>query len=245
MAPAPSADLAEFVSAAVASASADFAAWLRAWARVTPTLVLVPAFGGAALPVATRAGLGFALAVAIAPALRPAEHVGWPLSLELLREAARGAPIAIGAALLVHTALMAGGVIDDLRGARESGALPVFEGEHTPFGAVLGLLVAIGLLESGGAARLVAALSVEAPANGSLSVIVEQLAASVGLAVAVAAPVAAATVVVSVAEALIARAAAPAHVSSLLAPLRGVALLAVAAFSLDRIAEVLLLSARR
>ncbi|HWA73671.1 MAG TPA: flagellar biosynthetic protein FliR [Polyangiaceae bacterium] len=245
MAPAPSAELADFLRSALASASVDFSAWLRAWARVMPALVLVPAFGGAALPVATRAGLGCALAVAIAPALRPVEPVASPLALQLLREAARGAPVAISAALLVHTALMAGGVIDDLRGARESGALPVFEGEHTPFGAVLGLLVAIGLLESGGAARLVAALSTDARSVGALTSIVEQLAASVGLAVAVAVPIAAATVVVSVAEALIARAAAPAHVSALLSPLRGVALLAVAALSLDRIAEILLLAARR
>ena len=73
MAPPQSTELVQFLNAALASASADFGAWLRAWARVTPTLVLVPAFGGAALPAATRAGLGFALAVAIAPALRPVE----------------------------------------------------------------------------------------------------------------------------------------------------------------------------
>ena len=53
-----------------------------------------------------------ALAVAIAPALRPVEHAAWPLALSLLQGAARGAPVAVGAALLVHTALMAGGVID-------------------------------------------------------------------------------------------------------------------------------------
>jgi type III secretory pathway component EscT len=109
---------------------------------------------------------------------------------------------------------------------------------------VLGLLVAIALLESGGAARLVSALATEASANGSLMVIVGQLSAAVSMAVAVAAPVAAAAVVVSVAEALVARAAAPAHVSSLLAPLRSVALLAVAALALDRIAEVLILASR-
>jgi flagellar biosynthetic protein FliR len=245
MAPSPPAELIQLLNTALAGGSADFGGWLRAWARVMPTLVLVPAFGGSALPAATRAGLGFALAVAIAPALRPVEASSSPWVLELLREAARGTPVAIGAAVLVHTALMAGGAIDDLRGGRETAGLPVFEGEHTPFGAVLGLLVAIALLESGGAARLVAALAVETPAAGSLGVIVGQLSASVSMAVAVAAPVAAAAVVVSVAEALIARAAAPAHVSALLAPLRGVALLAVAALALDRIAEVLVMFASR
>jgi len=241
MAPTPPTELAELWSAALASVSVDFSAWLRAWARVMPTLVLVPAFGGAALPAPTRAGLGLALAVAIAPALRPGQAGSAPLLWELVSEAARGVPVAIGAAVLVHTALMAGGAIDDLRGARENARLPVFPGEHTPLGAVLGLLVAIALLESGGASRLVAALATESPATSSLSAIALQLAASVNIAVAVAAPLAAAAVIVGVAEALIARAAAPAHVSALLAPLRGVVLLAVAALALDRIIEVLVL----
>lgn len=245
MAPSPPTELAELLNTLLGSASADFGAWLRAWARITPTLVLVPAFGGAALPAPTRAGLGFALALAIAPALRPVQTASSGLVLELLREAARGLPVAVGAALLVHTALMAGGAIDDLRGARDSASLPIFETEHTAFGAVLGLLVAIALLESGGAARLVSALATETPTGGSLTVIVTQLSAAVSMAVAVAAPVAAAAIVVSVAEALVARAAAPAHVSALLAPLRSVALLAVAALALDRIAEVLVTFASR
>jgi flagellar biosynthesis protein FliR len=244
MAPTAPSDLADLLRALLAGVSADFAGWLRAWARVTPSLVLVPAFGGAALPAPTRAGLGFALAVAIAPALRPVQAGSLSLALELLKEAARGLPVAIGAAVLIHTALMAGGAMDDLRGGRESAVLPTFEGEHTPLGAVLGLLVSIALLESGGAARLVSALAREVPESGSLDAIVAQLSAAVGVAVAVAAPVAAAAVIVSVAEALIARAAAPAHVSALLAPLRGVVLLAVAALALDRIASLLVLSVR-
>lgn len=214
-------------------------AWLRAWARVMPALVLVPAFGGAALPAPARAGLALALALCIAPALQPLSPGGMPLALELAKETVRGLPVAVGAALLVHTALMAGGVMDDLRGGRETSALPVFQGAVTPLGALLGLLVIFSFHWSGGPARLVLALVAEPPVGGSLSTIAFQISASVGLAVAAAAPLAVAAIVLSVAEALIARAASPAHISGLLAPLRGILLLGVVALVLDRVLEFL------
>src|SRR5688500_19917490 len=88
---------------------ADLAPWLRAWARVMPVLIVVPAFGAAAVPAAARAGLGVALAAAIAPSLEPSAESALPLGLSLLREAALGAPVAFGAAILVYTAVMAGG----------------------------------------------------------------------------------------------------------------------------------------
>lgn len=213
--------------------------WLRAWARVMPSLVLVPAFGGAALPAAARAGLGVALAVAIAPALQPMDPSSSPLAFELLKEFVRGTPVAIGAALLVHTALMAGGTIDDLRGARDSAALPVFQGSSTALGTLLGLLVVLSFHLSGGPSRLVLALVTQAPGSGSLALIAAQISASIGLAVAAAAPLAVAAIVLGVAEALIARAASPAYIVSLLLPIRGVVLLTVAALMLDRILEFL------
>ena len=203
-------------------------------------LIIVPIFGGAALPTPTRAGLAAALALAIAPALRPIDAAGaLPGALELLAEATRGLPIGIGAALLVHTALMAGGASDDLRGARESAALPIFEGEATPLGAVLGLLVSIALLESGAPARLIAALAQPVLPSTALGVIVTQLTAAVSMALAVAAPVVAVSIVVSVAEALLARAAMPAHTSALLAPLRSLLILIVAALALERMVALL------
>jgi flagellar biosynthesis protein FliR len=241
----PAALLAELFEPLLAGLGFSLGSWLRGWARVAPALVLVPIFGGSALPAPVRAALGAALALGIAPALRPASGAALPLPLELLQEVARGLPVAIGAAILIHTALMAGGAIDDLRGARETSQLSIFDDPHTPFGVVLGLLVAIGVLESGGAARLVAALAEPARAQGSLAVIAQQLSGAVGVAVAVAAPVAAATIVVSAAEALIARAASPAHVSALLSPLRSILVLAVAALALDRMAELLVATAAR
>lgn len=218
----------------------DARGWLLAWARVAPTLALVPIFGGSALPAGARAGLGFALAAAIAPALRPVGE-SEPFALALALETARGLPIAIGAAVLVHTALMVGGVIDDLRGGRASVSLPVFDTEQPPVAVLFGLLVALALLKSGTPARLVAALAAPAPEVGIVG-IVHALTASVGIALAVAAPVVGLAVVLSVAEALLARAASPAHVKELLSPLRSIALLAVLALALDRIQGALLLA---
>jgi len=239
MAPAPSTSFVELFALVLAGFGVDLGAWLRGWARIAPTLLLVPLFGGSALPAPARAGLGFALTLAAIPALRPVGGATLPNALELTAELGRGLPVAIGAALLLHAALMAGGTIDDLRGGRESAALPVFEGATTPVGTLLGLLVALGLFELGAPARLVAALFAPSAAVTPLVTIVSQIAAAVGFAVAAAAPLAAAAVVVGVGEALMARAALPAHVSQLLAPLRGVALLAVTALVLDRIVAVL------
>jgi type III secretory pathway component EscT len=236
----PDNSLFEVLSTLLSATVGDLHSWLRAWARVAPAVFLVPIFGGSALPLPARAGLSAALAVSIAPALRPLAPDSLPLPLSLLMEAARGAPIAIGAALLVHTALMAGGAIDDLRGGRETSALPTFDGSQTPLGALFGLLIAIGLLESGAASKLVQALCVEPLNDPSLVWIVQRLATTVSLAVAVIAPVLGASFLVSAFEALLARAAAPAHITAITAPLRALLLLGVAAVALDRMALALL-----
>ena len=239
VAPAPSPPFLELFAAVVAGFGVDLGAWLRAWARITPTLVLVPLFGGSALAPPARAGLGFALTLSVVPALRPAAGAGLPGALEIAAEVARGLPVALGAALLLYAAIMAGGAIDDLRGGRENTHLPVFAGGATPLGTLLGLLVALGFFELGAPSRLIAALFTPSPPATSLVAIVSQIAAAVGFAVAAAAPLAAAAVMIGVGEALLARAALPAHVSQLLAPLRGIALLALTAIVLDRLVAVL------
>jgi flagellar biosynthesis protein FliR len=239
----PAPELSPVLEALRALFGADLAPWLRAWARVMPVLIVVPAFGAAAVPAAARAGLGVALAAAIAPSLEPSPESALPLGLSLLREAALGAPVAFGAAILVYTAVMAGGAVDDLRGARETTSLPVFEGQSSPHGALLGLLVIVAFLEFGGGARVVSALTrLETPAS-AWSAVAIRLSASIEVALAAAAPLAVAAIVLSVAEGLIARAAVPAHVTALLSPLRGVALLALFALLLERIVEVFALAA--
>jgi hypothetical protein len=62
---------------------------------------------------------------------------------------------------------------------------------------------------------------------------------AIEVAVAVAAPLVGASIVLELANALIARAASPAFILPLLAPIRSVALLAVAALLLDRMLELL------
>ena len=56
---------------AFAASGVDLAALGLAWARVIPTVMIVPAFGLRALPVPARAVLGLALAASIFPALAP------------------------------------------------------------------------------------------------------------------------------------------------------------------------------
>jgi type III secretory pathway component EscT len=68
---------------------------------------------------------------------------------------------------------------------------------------------------------------------------VSDISAGITLAVALAGPLLAASVVIEVAGALIARAASPAQVHLLLAPLRALTLLFVLAFSFDRMATFL------
>ncbi|MEB2311524.1 MAG: flagellar biosynthetic protein FliR [Sorangiineae bacterium] len=232
--------------AAFESNGVELRAWGLAWARVTPTMVLVPAFGLRAVPGAVRAALGLALGAAVAPALHPVASSALPWPALLAEQAALGLPVALTAATALYVASMTGGVMDDLRAGRESAALPNVEPGATPLGALLAMLVAIVFLETGGPARVVEALADPAlEFHGALARAAAQLAHGVEVAVAVAAPVVIASLVVEVAGALVARAASPAYVQPLLAPLRSLAILAVAALLFERMAELLALLARR
>jgi flagellar biosynthetic protein FliR len=235
----PDGELNQLIEAGRALFARDFTAWLGGWARVLPVLVVVPAFGAAAVPAPARAGLGVALALAIAPSVAPLPASGLPLGLELLRQMAIGAPVAIGAAILVYTAVMVGGAADDLRGARETHSLAVFEGPTSPLGSLLGLLVIVSFLEFGGGSRIVRALALADAQGPNLSTLAARLSSSIEVAIAAAAPLAASAIIASVAEGLVARASVPAHVTALLSPLRGLLLLAVFALLLDRILELL------
>ena len=217
-----------------------------AWARVAPSVALVPAFGLRAFPAPARATLGLALAAVVAPGLpglgptRPA----WPLAFAL--EVARGLPVAVSASVALWAATMAGGVVDDLRGARESAALPNVESGATPLGALMALLAALIFLEGGGPARVVAALGrpdlgFSQPLFGAAA----NLVGGIELALAVATPLLVASLVIEVASALVARAASPAFIQPLLAPLRSLGLLAVSALVLERMLELVAIAAGR
>ena len=228
-----------------AAAGVDLAAYGLAWARVLPTVVLVPAFGLRALPTAARGTLGLALAAAIFPALAPnaldASIMGSAWPMQLLVEMARGLPVAIAAAVPLWGATMIGGVVDSLRGAQGAVNAPVVESGATPLGVPLLLLASALFLAGGGPARVVTALAElgAKPTGHPVLGASMDLVAGLETAIALAAPLLVASLVIEVAGALIARAAAPSQLHATLAPLRALAVLAVLALTIQRLGELL------
>jgi type III secretory pathway component EscT len=218
----------------------EFRAWALAWVRALPIVTIVPAFGLGAVALPIRLGLAAALALAAAPALRPIAADGTPFVLALVREAAAGLPVAIGAAAILWAAVMAGGLADDLRGGREAPEVPLLDEPSPPLSALFGLFAAVGFIEVGGVARLAEALAAPALA-GTWAAVAERLAASIGIAVAIAAPLVVGALLVEISGALVVRAASPAWMLPLVAPLRSLAILAVLWVSFDRIAELVVL----
>lgn len=229
--------LSEVLEALARVAGVDFRGWLLAWARVLPVVLLVPAFGLGSVLLPIRIGLALALALAIAPGLRVLAGGEEPLWFAVGREVARGLPLAIGTAALLWAAVMAGGLADNLRGGRESSEVPVLEEPAPPLAAVFGLLVGFAFLAGGGAERVISALA-EPQLTSTWGAAAQRLSQAIGLAVALAAPLVAASLLVEIAGAFVARAAAPAYVLPLLAPLRSLALLFVVWLALDRLVEL-------
>jgi type III secretory pathway component EscT len=208
-------------------------------------VTLVPAFGLSAVPPPTRLTLGLALGLCIAPALAGEVSSGTPLLLALAREALVGLPVALMASLSMYVAAMAGGLVDDLRGGRETVTLPALPEQMPPVAVLFSLLASIAFLETGGAARVASALSspLLSP-RFSWSNVAQAFAGSVELAFAIAAPLAVASVLLELASSLIARSATPAYVAPVLAPLKSVALLGILALVFERIAELLVVLSR-
>jgi flagellar biosynthetic protein FliR len=228
------------VAEAFARSGVDLGALGLAWARVMPALTLVPAFGLRALPASARGVMGLAFAASIFPAIPPStSHAAGPWAVLLLVEIVRGLPLAIAAAVPLWAATMAGGVADALRGSQEAPSVPVVEGRATPLGIVLSLLACTIFLGTGGPARVLKSLALAPMATSPLPAAAADLVGGIALAVALGGPLLAAAVVIEIAAALVARAASPAQVHALLAPIRAMATLLVMAIVLDRIAAVL------
>jgi type III secretory pathway component EscT len=223
-----------------ASSGIDIAKLGLAWARAMPLVVLVPAFGLRALPVPARALIAFVLAASVFPALgsaAPTSLLPWPLLI--IVEVVRGLPLALSATIPLWAATMAGGVVDALRGSQETLTLPTVEGRPTTLGALISLLGCAIFLATGGPARATAALGAGAIAADPLLAAANDIVGGIALAVALAGPILAAAVVVEIAAALVARAASPAQVHALLAPIRAVGILAILAVVLERLAAAL------
>jgi flagellar biosynthetic protein FliR len=218
----------------------DWGAWAVAWARVAPAVALVPAFGLRALPPAARALIALLLATLLVSAVRPAAHGLLPLPLAILAALVQGLPVALAAAVPLWAATMAGGTIDALRGVQPDRSSPTVEDRTSSLGVLFSLLSAVIFLASGGPARVVLALAAPAvPVVDPLARAAADITSGIGVAVAIAAPLIAASIVVEVAVALVTRAAAPAQVHTSLAAARSLALLVLTALFFERIAGLL------
>jgi type III secretory pathway component EscT len=228
---------------------ADLAGLGLAWARLSPSLAIVPAFGLRALPLPARGILGLALAAAIAPAVVPlvATRSQTPWALLAVEQILLGIPVALAAAIPLWAATMAGGLVDTLRGAQDGAGLAVVEGNKAgSLGVLLSLFASVIFLSTGGAARVatsLAATNASVPEHPLLAAL-DALTAGIGLAVSIGAPLLAAAVILEVAFALVARAASPAQVHALLAPLRALGLLAIVAIVLERLSSVIAIAVR-
>lgn len=225
--------LLEAVAALLEARGIELSTWALGWARVLPLVTILPAFGARLLPPVGRVVLGLVLGLLIAPALPalPASNETWPL--RLITEVLRGLPVALGASALLWAASMAGGVSDELRGGGQLARISMLEPDSSALGALFGLFAALGFLSLGGVtAALERLVAPSHPANLPLAA-VSDLVASVEIALSLAAPLIALVIVVEVAGALMARAASPAHIVVLLAPLRALAVLVGLALALD------------
>jgi type III secretory pathway component EscT len=228
------------VTGALESSGVDLAALGLAWARAMPSVVLVPALGLRALPAPARAVMGLAFAASMFPALVPvASSAAQPWPVLALVEAGRGLPVALAAAVPLWAATMAGGLADALRGSQETLNAPTVEGRATPLGVPFSLLACAIFLATGGPARVVGALALRAPPTHPLLAAADDVVGGIQIAVAIGGPLLAAAVVVEIAAALIARAASPAQVHALLAPLRALGTIAVLAVVFERLATAL------
>jgi type III secretory pathway component EscT len=237
---APAGSVVGVVADAFTRSGVDLAALGLAWARVMPAVTIVPAFGLKALPAPARMVMGLAFAASVFPALAPeAAMTSQPWALLAMVEVARGIPVAIAAAVPLWAATMAGGVADALRGSRDTTQVPAIEGSATPLGVPLSLLASAIFLGTGGPARVAMALVQHPVAAHPVVAAADDIVAGIVLAVALGGPLLAAAVVIEIAGALIARAASPAQVHALLAPLRALGTLAVMAVVLERVARVL------
>jgi type III secretory pathway component EscT len=230
------------LQAALELGGTDLRAWAIAWARALPTVLLVPAFGLRALAAPTRIALGLALAASVAPALTPVALEGRAWMALVPVEMAKGIPVALLAATSLWAAGMAGGLVDNLRGERLTAYLPHVDAGSTPSGALLSMLAALAFLNGGGPARVARHLANPALGyEGTLQRAAAELVAGLEIAIAVAAPLIAVSIVVELASALVARAANPAYIQPFLAPLRSIFLLGALAIVLDRMIELLAL----
>jgi flagellar biosynthesis protein FliR len=214
--------------------------WALGFARVFPLVILLPAVGARLLPPVGRVVLGLAFGLVIAPAIEPVQApLSWPLAL--LTEVLAGLPVALGASALLWAASMAGGLADELRGGGQSSRLSILENDTPAIGVLFGLFSAAGFIAVGGVGRVLEHLMASRLELAAWQLrAVRDLVGAIEIALSLAAPLLALVVLVEVAGALLARAASPAHIRVLLAPLRAFAVLVGLALALEAMFRALL-----
>jgi len=136
-------------------------------ARTIPIVWLVPAFGGRALPVPLRLGIGLLLASFSLPQLTAGaagmmSHTPGLAALLLIvaRELLTGAAVGLLLSFFFRAAEAAGGLADVLRGASFAEVLAPDSGRRSsPLAALYLLLATVIFLELGGVGRLCVALA--------------------------------------------------------------------------------------
>lgn len=234
----PPDDIANTIVALFQAEGLNLGAWGLAWARVAPTVALVPAFGLRATPVSFRVAMGLLLGASVVPALASDVPDG-PWVRALLYALWAGLPVALGAALPIWIASMAGGIMDAVYGGSDSTTLPVLEGRRGIWGTLWGLLACFGFLATGGPARVAMAV-VEPPKVGEVVAIVLGITSGVTIAASIAAPMLVGAVMVEIAIALVARAATPASLAAVLGMGRSALLVLLGALFFERIATLVL-----
>lgn len=234
------------VARALEESGVDVAALGLAWARATPAVVLVPAFGLRALPNPARVVIALALAAVIYPAVaaNAAAPAGVPWAVAAVLEVMHGLPVAVAAAVPLWAATMTGGLIDGLRGAQEGASVPVVEGKTTPLGVAFSILASSIFLATGGPARIAHALATAPLPAHPLVTAALHISSGITVAVAIGAPLLAAAIVLEIAAALVARASSPAQVHTIFAPMKALALLAILGVVLDRVTALLAIVVR-
>lgn len=231
----------ESLARALRDAGIDASGWVLAWARSLPSLLLVPALGLPGLPLPLRLVFAGVLAVVIAPTLAPSAGpmaIAEPSLAMVASELGRGSPVALGVAVGVWGATMAGNLLDELMGSSTGSRLPFDDAEPGgPLGVLLALIAAIAFFELGGPARMLTALA-SAPALGvaDLRALALTLARGIQLAVVLAGPLLALAPFVELLAGLTARSAFPSGQRAALGSLRGLVLFGGAALLLDRFA---------
>lgn len=189
---------------------------LAAFLRVLPVVLLVPPLGISKLPMAARMGFGAVLACALLPALRDPSLRTPHLWLEPIV----ALPVAASAAATLWGMSMAGHLMDQLRGGQESYPSPTSDERGGAFFWVVTTLGGFFFLSTGGPLRTAEALLVVPTAHAPWLTVARHLVAGVALATSLASPFLLASLLLETTLAFTARAASPAPIQALVAPIR-------------------------